>query len=122
MSRVFHHVVDEHGFEDKKLFYRFQVHEDMTLLNITKVWNGPALNAPMAVLNSLKKQLGAVVSAHSDSEGLVDYAAVNTDPKFKVRSLLSSVFCCGCFLQIFCASFLFPTSAAPAYIFERCVH
>jgi hypothetical protein len=83
VSRVFHHVVDEHGFEDKKLFYRFQVHEDMTLLNITKVWNGPALNAPMAVLNSLKKQLGAVVSAHSDSEGLVDYAAVNTDPKFK---------------------------------------
>ncbi len=37
----------------------------------------------MDALYQLKKQLAAVLDAHTDPNGMVDYAKVNTDVKFK---------------------------------------
>lgn len=82
-GELFHHVTGDHGFEDKKLFYRFQAEAEKCSLNMLKIWKGPPVNDPMVALNGLKKQLSAVLAGHTDSNGLVDYAKVHDDPKFK---------------------------------------
>ncbi|KAA8499239.1 Glutaredoxin [Porphyridium purpureum] len=78
----FRHVLDEHDFEDAQLFYRLHVHETPMVLNTVRVWRD-RVDAPMVTITHCKKMMDALETRHSNSQGMVDLAAMVQDGQFR---------------------------------------
>lgn len=72
-SKLLHHVVGAHKFQNKKYFYRLQCYQQPNILNSFRIWTERVDDEPMNLLKRLKNLLGKVESAVTNNEGLVDY-------------------------------------------------
>lgn len=73
-SQILHHVVDDHDFaNDSSLFFRLHCYQEPLVLNSFRVWTERVDKDGVSLMKRLKKLLGKVESAVTNSEGLVDY-------------------------------------------------
>eukprot|EP00923_Selenidium_pygospionis_P033160 GHVN01058228.1.p1 GENE.GHVN01058228.1~~GHVN01058228.1.p1 ORF type:complete len:517 (-),score=47.27 GHVN01058228.1:2141-3691(-) len=79
---VFHHVCNEHSFEDDYLFYRLQLHESPYVLNKTVKWNAPPRASPNELVTSLMNQMDSIKGKHTGSNGRVDYKSIGQSTAF----------------------------------------
>eukprot|EP00923_Selenidium_pygospionis_P033165 GHVN01058233.1.p1 GENE.GHVN01058233.1~~GHVN01058233.1.p1 ORF type:complete len:517 (-),score=51.22 GHVN01058233.1:2114-3664(-) len=79
---VFHHVCNEHTFEDDYLFYRLQLHESPYVLNKTVKWNAPPRTSPHELVTSLMNQMDSIKGKHTGSNGRVDYKKIGQSTEF----------------------------------------
>uniref|UniRef100_A0A7S0WST3 DEP domain-containing protein n=2 Tax=Pyramimonas obovata TaxID=1411642 RepID=A0A7S0WST3_9CHLO len=79
---MFDHVLGEHPFLDEGYFYRLSIHKGTKVLNAVRRWTD-RIDDPMVTLSVCKKMFSAIQSTHMDSEGLVDYAAMAEDRKYR---------------------------------------
>mmetsp|Transcript_9224 Transcript_9224/g.20586 ORF Transcript_9224/g.20586 Transcript_9224/m.20586 type:complete len:526 (+) Transcript_9224:89-1666(+) len=81
-SRLFHHVDWKSAFLDsQEALYRLEADEEPLVLNRFRSWND-RVDPPLIVVKNLKKKLSAVQSKYTDSEGMVDYMAMPSDPEW----------------------------------------
>mmetsp|Transcript_18217 Transcript_18217/g.41375 ORF Transcript_18217/g.41375 Transcript_18217/m.41375 type:complete len:500 (-) Transcript_18217:287-1786(-) len=80
-SNVFHHVCRDHSLKDENLFYRLQADCEPEILNNIRVWNN-RVDDPLITVRECKKKFSALQSRYTDSDGLIDYAAISKDSDF----------------------------------------
>lgn len=80
----FHHVVREHEFEDKHLFYRLHGDEESEVLNnFKKIPVGSKLSAnPFDLVEGIKKKFETIKNEFTDKDALVDYPKIKTHKDF----------------------------------------
>jgi len=80
-SNVFHHVCRDHPLKDEGLYYRLQADCAPEILNNIRVWNN-RVDDPFITIRECKKKFSALQSKYTNSEGLIDYAAISKDSEF----------------------------------------
>mmetsp|Transcript_23647 Transcript_23647/g.39676 ORF Transcript_23647/g.39676 Transcript_23647/m.39676 type:complete len:501 (+) Transcript_23647:261-1763(+) len=81
-SGMLEHVTAEHGFQDAPLFYRLSLHRHTKVLNNVRTWTD-RIDDPMVTILVVKKLFSEVQGRFTNNEGLVDYAAMAEDPKYR---------------------------------------
>ena len=80
---MFHHVVDEHGFKDEKLFYRFQADEKTMVLNVQRNFEGESRSAA-SLSEDLRQKVTHMRDAFIREDGTsVDYEGIRKSDHLK---------------------------------------
>lgn len=80
---MFHHVSDEHGFKDERLFYRFQADEKSSVLNVQRKFDGEPRSAA-ELSEELRKKVTEMRDAFIKADGTsVDYEGIRKSDHLK---------------------------------------
>jgi hypothetical protein len=74
---------DKHNIEDTKgLYFRLQCDHTPAILNSYRIWTERVDPDAMSLLKRVKKQLNAILEAHTNAKGRVNYRAAAKHPDF----------------------------------------